>query len=388
MKSFVWYRALTDNVNQSKGKPLKQITIYRKQGRYAGWPANYGIWSWGDEIVVGFTLGYADDQGGFHARDRNRPFVALQARSQDGGESWHVEDTPCRTPGNRGILSADEHVMPELGAAQAIAQQMPPVPGPCPGESNFLHPDFALMCARTGLGAGTVSWFYTSTDRCQSWHGPFSLPRFGQPGIEARTDYLVGNRETCMLFLSAAGDDGDEGAGVFCARTDDGGRSFEFVSWITRTKNGYVIMPSTVRLSQTSLLSAIRCREDATGAGTARCWIDLYTSQDNGRSWRFLNRPVDNTGQGGNPPMLIQLSDGRLCLTYGYRDQPYGIRARIGSSDGEQWGDEITLRDDAGSHDLGYPRSVQRVDGSIVTVYYYNDRPGGEGYIAATIWKP
>ena len=116
-------------------------------------------------------------------------------------------------------------------------------------------------------------------------------------------------------------------------------------------------MPSSVRLSQTNLLSAIRCREDFTSDGrAARCWIDLYASQDNGQSWRYLNRPVDNTGQGGNPPMLFQLADGRLCLTYGYRDRPYGMRARIGSSDGEQWGDEIVLRDDVGSHDLGYPR--------------------------------
>ena len=125
------------------------------------WPANYGIWSWGDEIVVGFTLGYADEEGGFHARDRNRPFVAKQARSQDGGESWDVEELPCRTPGNRGILSADEHVIPELSAAQAIVKRMPNVPQPCPGEINFCHPDFALLCARTGLGTGTVSWFYT-----------------------------------------------------------------------------------------------------------------------------------------------------------------------------------------------------------------------------------
>ena len=26
--------------------------VYFEPGRYGGWPANYGIWSWGDEIVV------------------------------------------------------------------------------------------------------------------------------------------------------------------------------------------------------------------------------------------------------------------------------------------------------------------------------------------------
>ena len=64
---------------------MEQVTVYREEGRYAGWPANYGIWSWGDEIVLGFTLGFIDPEGGFHARDRSRPFVGMQARSTDGG---------------------------------------------------------------------------------------------------------------------------------------------------------------------------------------------------------------------------------------------------------------------------------------------------------------
>ena len=51
------------------------------------------------------------------------------------------------------------------------------------------------------------------------------------------------------------------------------------------------------------------------------------------------------------------------------------------------WGEEIVLRDDGGSPDLGYPRTVQRPDGTIITVYYFNDRPGGEAYIAATLWR-
>ena len=106
---------------------MEHVTIYREPGRYAGWPANYGIWAWGDEIVVGFTVGYHDPAGGFHARDRNRPFVAMQARSLDGGRTWDVAPTPCRTPGGRG-LSADEHVQPELWTLAAIEQGLENAP--------------------------------------------------------------------------------------------------------------------------------------------------------------------------------------------------------------------------------------------------------------------
>jgi len=46
------------------------------------------------------------------------------------------------------------------------------------------------------------------------------------------------------------------------------------------------------------------------------------------------------------------------------------------------------LRADAACWDLGYPSSVQRPDGKIVTVYYHNDHKDGERNIAATIWDP
>jgi hypothetical protein len=44
------------------------------------------------------------------------------------------------------------------------------------------------------------------------------------------------------------------------------------------------------------------------------------------------------------------------------------------------------LRDDGGNWDLGYPRTVQRSDGKLVTVYYFNDARRKERHIAATIW--
>jgi hypothetical protein len=94
-----------------------------------------------------------------------------------------------------------------------------------------------------------------------------------------------------------------------------------------------------------------------------------------------------DTGE-GNPPSLIRLADGRLCLTYGYRAVPFGIRARLSGDGGKTWNQEIVLRDDGGGRDVGYPRSVQRPDGKVVTVYYFHDTLKGERYIAATIWGP
>ena len=41
-------------------KPASQenVIVYREPGRYGGWPANQGLWQWGDELVAGFTATY------------------------------------------------------------------------------------------------------------------------------------------------------------------------------------------------------------------------------------------------------------------------------------------------------------------------------------------
>ena len=109
---------------------------------------------------------------------------------------------------------------------------------------------------------------------------------------------------------------------------------------------------------------------------------------DGGVTWRYIGRPVPDTGLLGNPPALTLLPDRRICLTYGYRSEPFGIRARISADEGVSWGEEIMLRGGAGNHDLGYPRTVLNGNGEIVTAYYYNDDAEGERYIAATIWTP
>ena len=54
----------------------------------------------------------------------------------------------------------------------------------------------------------------------------------------------------------------------------------------------------------------------------------------------------------------------------------------------QSWSDELVLRDDAGTGDIGYPRTVLRGDGKLVTCYYYADEEDGERYIGGTVWQP
>ena len=69
----------------------KHVIVFEQESRFGGWPANHGIWAWGDEILVGFEVGYfrASDRG--HSIDYTRPAEHVLARSLDGGETWTIE---------------------------------------------------------------------------------------------------------------------------------------------------------------------------------------------------------------------------------------------------------------------------------------------------------
>jgi hypothetical protein len=149
----------------------------------------------------------------------------------------------------------------------------------------------------------------------------------------------VENERELSLFLTTAKADKKEGRVAF-ARTTDGGLTWELVSWITEEHGGFDIMPSSLRLSETELLTVIRRR-----MADRQDLLIAYRSTDNGKSWRSLKNPVNDTGNGGSPPALVKLDDGRLALGYIYRSV-YGSRVcvRFSSDNGESWSDEIVLR--------------------------------------------
>lgn len=350
----------------------RHVKVYFEKGMFGGWPANHGIWSWGDEILVGFGQGHYKDLGDSHHIDRDKPETHMLARSLDGGETWTVED-----PGAQGYLLVEGgylHGVTRPGVT--LPELMEPR-----GGIDFTHPDFALTVRTNSIHAGIGRIFY-SYDRGRTWEGPFRLPSFGAPGIAPRTDYLVDSKNECMLFITAAKADGREGR-LLCVRTTDAGGTWELVSRIgPEPEVGFVIMPASVRLSETDILVTARRRD------SERRWIEAYLSRDNGRAWEILGAPVPDAGI-GNPPAMIQLEDGRICLIYGYRGEPYSIRATVSRDGGRTWSDHIALRNDGASRDIGYVRAVQRPDGQVVAVYYFTDEASGpERYIGATIWDP
>ena len=88
------------------------------------------------------------------------------------------------------------------------------------------------------------------------------------------------------------------------------------------------------------------------------------------------------------PPHLMRQSDGTLILTYGYRAEPYGVRARLSYDNGQTWSREVIVSTSAFEWDMGYACSAERSDGAIVTVYYQKAQRGDTNTsIMRTIWR-
>ena len=106
-------------------------------------------------------------------------------------------------------------------------------------------------------------------------------------------------------------------------------------------------------------------------------------SEDGGKTF---SKPVRLLSRfGGSPAHLLRHSSGLLLSVYGYREEPYGIRYMTSEDEGETWKTDLVLDDSADTADLGYPASVERKDGRILTVYY--QKTGGASNIYQIVWE-
>ena len=335
----------------------EDFIIYKEPGRYGGWPANHGLWQWGDELVVGFDATWYKQTTTDHRIDRSKPMYACQARSLDAGRTWKVES--------------------DLPFADSAREAKP---APLTEPLDFTAADSALMFRFGGLHDGP-SWFYATRDRCKTWSGPYSFAVEGLERICTRTDLIVLGPRDCLMFGSCAKQNDQKEGRTFCSRTTDGGVTWKLVSLIgpEPPPGGYAIMPSSLRLKSGAIITTIR-RSDPEVSGFIECW----RSEDVGKTWTLLGEAATHIG--GNPPALVQLHDGRLALNYGFRHQPAGMHARLSSDEGRTWGPEILVRGGAFDGDMGYPRSLVRPDGRVLTVYYFNGPHEDDRAIEATLW--
>ena len=96
----------------------------------------------------------------------------------------------------------------------------------------------------------------------------------------------------------------------------------------------------------------------------------IYIAESTDGGVTFSNKRALLPAAKSTPPHLMQMTDGTLVLSYGYRSEPYNIRAIVSKDNGESWSNEIELTSGGVDWDFGYPSTIERGNGELLTVYY------------------
>jgi hypothetical protein len=356
------------------------------EGRDYGWPANSAsIHHWGSQILVAFRnysyrwKGYWQHTMFSDAVDTNDCRNTL-ARSWDNGLTWTLEDPAG--------YSDFDRARPDIRDCAAL-----------PGNGvPFAHPDLVFETVwLEHTGDESRHFFHWSTDRGKTWSARYRLPQLNGYGhLEPRTDYLVENATTAIVFVS--GDNMTEmagqnwrGAWISAYRTTDGGRTWTASPIGEREVGIWKGMTSSVRVGPKEILTAVRTHRivNKPHPGPIQSLADVYASTDNGATWQFRSTPwMLEENVFGNPATLVRLRSGKIIALMANRRssaQSRGgylvskLQCRVSADKGATWGPIYTIRDNGGTWDMGYQRAVVRDDGKVLVIYYFADRTHTSG---------
>lgn len=156
--------------------------------------------------------------------------------------------------------------------------------------------------------------------------------------------------------------------------------TYEFLSEIENVGKGILSCePHAIVLEDGRAIVHIRV-QNSEGVFT------IYQSEscDGGKNFTRPHRLLSE--KGGAPAHIIK-HNGILISVYGYRCEPYGIRAMFSRDKGETWDVNNVILDQEIEADLGYPASVVLRDGSILTVYYAHLEKNLPAAIMQVIWR-
>ncbi len=163
-------------------------------------------------------------------------------------------------------------------------------------------------------------------------------------------------------------------------RSEDDGATWDFLTIAADPDKKRSFGETSIEEAANGDIVAMMRTEPALGS-------NMWTahSTDRGKTW---SKAIE-TSLHGHPPHLLTLRDGTMLCTYGFRDDPIGIRAALSRDNGRTWLEEdiASLRSDGSGPpgDNGYPISTELEDGTLVSVYYIT-RDGITG-VETTRWQ-
>lgn len=232
---------------------------------------------------------------------------------------------------------------------------------------------------------GWGAWTAASDDGGRSWSSRRWLPRKPReaswPAMGPHNSAVLRGAGVAVdeeILWATYGGDADVGPGCHCRlyRADADGREWRQGSVIATDAEVQFYEPALYLTPSRRLIAFMRTGELDDHLATAE-------SRDLGVTWEHWQRRAVV----GHPFNAAPLSDGRVLLVYGYRHEPYGIRARVLDPECRDLDEapELVIRDDGPNPDLGYPWAAALGDGSAVVVYYISNAEGVRGIEASLI---
>ena len=163
--------------------------------------------------------------------------------------------------------------------------------------------------------------------------------------------------------------------------------SMEYVGEIENVTMGGIkplsCEPHTAQLADGTLLCHIRVQNYSPEKKVFT--VFQSESHDFGETW---TKPVQLLeDMGGAPPHLFIHSSGTLVCTYGYRLEPFGIKAMFSKDCGKSWNTGYDLYVNGVLEDIGYPSTVELKDGSMLTVFYAHRTKNEPAIIMGQKWR-
>ena len=228
-----------------------------------------------------------------------------------------------------------------------------------------------------------------SGDDGETWEGPFPVSVPEVPGNNSSRARIVESPNGALL-LAVCGEAKAPPSGrsdaiwpeehrQYVLQSTDKGETWHFLSALPgwpgaryRLHEAFLFRTVSGRLS-----CFLRCD----GRGYLHGTLFTGESNDDGRTWSELKMHTP----WGQPWDALQLQSGNVLLLCSYRRPRFGIRARLLDAECANIDDaeEVVLRADGGSADLGYPSPVQFDDGEILVTYWHN-LGGDTRFIAGT----
>jgi hypothetical protein len=248
------------------------------------------------------------------------------------------------------------------------------------GKVNLKKPFFESGGA-TFLGGYLVR----SADGGKTWQGPVYPPHIapeinfnpmGEPLPAYNRGALCEGKNGRIYWVVAANDqESPRKTSVHLLTSDDKGLTWNYQSVVAADEKVTFNETSVYETPKGDLVAFLR----TANLGDQAC---IARSTDGGKTFGKW----ESMGFRGHPLNALRLPDNRVLLTYGYRHEPFGIRARILNAECTDFATapEMILRDDGGSTDLGYTWPVWLGNNRVLVIYYFNKEKGTR-HIAGTI---